>query len=674
MRFLGWPVAIVLIGAMAVGGLAWLRAVAADQGAAGAAHFLYFAQNYAMLAATVLFSLALVLTVVAVLWRLIVGAGRHVYRATRLPGLADKPQGAAPEVAGWHQVAALAIVVLLVPDLFRHLLLAFYRLLHELFIDLPQSLLTAVSGGIDCIANGAPSRAAGSAVFGEPIRALGEYFGGPNPCFGIVLRETMRTYSSVSADMLRYSGLFETDLFSLALALLLFVALTLILSRVFGSTTGRAAYWVGFTGVSVFAIYLALSAILAVPLIQTDADRATNETVNGNAEQLRTRMTAIATRTIERVGDTDQTLLDVDYDAMAAKAAAEQAERGETIVRERLSTAVRITNSDGLSDRMPPPPSGGRPRPPRLPVSLGSSYDSVAQDIFEAVARNERLHVRLSESARRIEAHLDHVEDTMIGTAVELYSAETGSRLGDREATRHYFSILAWFEGHMRAVSAAVFECRQNLRDIETTHAQLVRVFDALPAGEAPDFYARKSSEIRRIVDPVIGGAPECDFSVVSTGTPPPRPAFGSSLGRIGAATSWLLSTESMPVTLIAGLVGFGLLGALVSRFGRETGRVRHEEGLGDLVVVVFTGFVAALVVYVAAYGGIAVTSEEGGNPNPYIVFGACLVGAIYSGEIFRWAYETFLRREAPDAETVEGRAGASAQGAPDRPTPSQTP
>ena len=57
---------------------------------------------------------------------------------------------------------------------------------------------------------------------------------------------------------------------------------------------------------------------------------------------------------------------------------------------------------------------------------------------------------------------------------------------------------------------------------------------------------------------------------------------------------------------------------------------------MGEIIGVVFSGFVAALVVYVGAYGGIAVVSTVEGDPDPYVIFFICLGAAVFSEKV--WA------------------------------------
>jgi uncharacterized membrane protein YfcA len=49
-------------------------------------------------------------------------------------------------------------------------------------------------------------------------------------------------------------------------------------------------------------------------------------------------------------------------------------------------------------------------------------------------------------------------------------------------------------------------------------------------------------------------------------------------------------------------------------------------------------GTSAAIIVFLAAYGGITIVAHDQSDPNPYLVFATCLVGAVFSEEIWKWA------------------------------------
>ena len=90
-----------------------------------------------------------------------------------------------------------------------------------------------------------------------------------------------------------------------------------------------------------------------------------------------------------------------------------------------------------------------------------------------------------------------------------------------------------------------------------------------------------------------------------------------------------------MPLALITGLIGFGLFGALVSTFVRAPA---DQTPHLDIFGVVWRGVSAAIVVFLGAYSGIAIVAQTTGDPNPYVVFVTCLVGAVFAENIWSWA------------------------------------
>ncbi|CAA9316179.1 MAG: hypothetical protein AVDCRST_MAG89-1412 [uncultured Gemmatimonadetes bacterium] len=164
---------------------------------------------------------------------------------------------------------------------------------------------------------------------------------------------------------------------------------------------------------------------------------------------------------------------------------------------------------------------------------------------------------------------------------------------------------------------------------------------------------------------------------------PRPLPARGEELGPFRYVSGWLLKTGSMPLTLIVGMLGFGLLGAAASTFVREqTRRERREsawirrwqreyakrprsdsrkEAAADaaakadaatpdrpsqplvlnLPSVVIRGGSAAIVVFLGIMGGLSVLTQEA-EPNPYALLFTCLVGAVFSENVWTWAERRF--------------------------------
>jgi hypothetical protein len=119
---------------------------------------------------------------------------------------------------------------------------------------------------------------------------------------------------------------------------------------------------------------------------------------------------------------------------------------------------------------------------------------------------------------------------------------------------------------------------------------------------------------------------------------PDREPTGTETLGVVGNAAGWLLETESVPIVVVVGMIGFGLLGASFSTFVRERQRRKAGDPLvEDLAGVVIRGLSAAIVVFLGIYGGLSAMTASA-EPDPYLVFFICLVGAVFSDVVWEWA------------------------------------
>lgn len=125
----------------------------------------------------------------------------------------------------------------------------------------------------------------------------------------------------------------------------------------------------------------------------------------------------------------------------------------------------------------------------------------------------------------------------------------------------------------------------------------------------------------------------------------------GSDWGLFGLIARFLIKTESLELVLLIGMLGFGLLGASLSSFQGITGAVAGEnpaafESILDTFKsvpiiknfwsVLARGFSAAILIYLATKGGIAVlTGNLSADPNGYILLLMCFVGAVFSEKVW---------------------------------------
>lgn len=121
----------------------------------------------------------------------------------------------------------------------------------------------------------------------------------------------------------------------------------------------------------------------------------------------------------------------------------------------------------------------------------------------------------------------------------------------------------------------------------------------------------------------------------------PDEPEIGERFGFFGLIAGWLLKTNLLPLALITGMFGFGLFGATISNVVREDLK-KDETPKGlmstDFIILLIRGFSAAIVIFLAVMGGLAVFGSTEGTVNPYILFFTCFVAAVFSEDIWTWA------------------------------------
>ena len=107
-------------------------------------------------------------------------------------------------------------------------------------------------------------------------------------------------------------------------------------------------------------------------------------------------------------------------------------------------------------------------------------------------------------------------------------------------------------------------------------------------------------------------------------------------------------------------------------RCHRELRAVSRHRGRfvagGDAATIIIRGLAAAIVVFLAVKGGLAIVSTSEAEPNAYVLFFICLVGAVFSEGVWKWAktkLDGFLSDDAGKTGSQPGgTASVTASGA----------
>lgn len=218
-------------------------------------------------------------------------------------------------------------------------------------------------------------------------------------------------------------------------------------------------------------------------------------------------------------------------------------------------------------------------------------------------------------------------------TAVSQFKTQNAERLGGRATIDHFGSIFDWYLGEQRKIEQSLADCLRQAR-------AFVRETDSLAEDTLPAELAALEDRVAQMHNRYDRASANCESAQAAVrDIVPERPTRGASLKFVGRWTDWLIDTDSPPLVIIVGLVGFSLLGATISRVVRAGIGPDHSDlsklSVGDLLMVVAGGVAAALVVFLASYGGLGVLGEASGDPDPYVVFIACFIGAIFSEDVW---------------------------------------
>lgn len=429
----------------------------------------------------------------------------------------------------------------------------------------------------------------------------------------------------------------------------LFILLAVVIAQVinllrYGFATGGVTKWVQitnewvpkeareiimFAGFVAFAFYLGLSALLAIPLFQ-DKSRSQNLTVDALDKAMEPNVIKVA-----------------EFDKIFPENLPAIREIGVPVIEPKIEQGLVVQHGAEMFSRT---------------KTILQSESSELQNNWSSLRQLALSdHIRLREQAKSAFAS----------------GLEVG--IGRKQTAQHYYDLFLWHQSETLKLKNGLLDCLLRASSFNNFAGQTLEEIRSRLQG-APD-----QDELRKVIDDLQLGStrtnifsgidsarnachPVSDYERVDI---PRRRSFVESLGAVGNWSGWLLVTEQMPVVIIVGLVGFSLLGATVSRAIRA--RQADPNGpstrlsLDDLAIVIAVGTTSAVVVFLAAYGGLAVLGGSSGDPNPYVLFATCLIGAVYSEDVWNWARtkSTLRVQDAPQAADIRAGTGAAQDATP---------
>lgn len=315
-----------------------------------------------------------------------------------------------------------------------------------------------------------------------------------------------------------------------------------------------------------------------------------------------------------------------------------------------------------LAKGEPPPSETTATAAGRRPAEVGATTAIQPSDEIAFVAKErQRLLAELSTSVdqsrqtrgqliSQIQSLMDEAQQKVDGaraTALSTFEISNADRKGARERLQHFRDLVEWFRQVVNVVENRQANCKTALQIYDDSRRAWARsiVVDLTRTQGSSEVFWPDADDSQSLSGLMAGCS---SVSGERSERVPERPALGSYLGPFGFVASWLLRTESLPLALIVGLFGFGLLGSAVSTFVRESAAAtslggrqqrRVEEPLvSDIPGVVIRGLSAAIVVFLAVKGGLAIFSNGEGEANSYVLLLTCLVASVFSEKVWDWA------------------------------------
>ena len=287
---------------------------------------------------------------------------------------------------------------------------------------------------------------------------------------------------------------------------------------------------------------------------------------------------------------------------------------------------------------------------------LGEVEKAAAKESDQGFQESVQGWIRFREQI--IKMHKDFVaslrkkRDDNISLVITRYQVENMDRIGGRESAKYFLALKDWYTRILTAMETDIKLHADSVEAFESIWgplgSRLLAAVNEKPVNETPtaremridNVFSEERQSMSAGLNVLLANlkpAPE------QYEEPPERPALGSDLGIFSLLASWILRTESLPLALIVGMLGFGLLGSASSTFIREHANRKSGEPLvTDLLGVIVRGLSAAILVFLAVEGGLAVFGVASGGPSPepnaFVIFLTCLVAAVFSETVWEAA------------------------------------
>lgn len=313
-------------------------------------------------------------------------------------------------------------------------------------------------------------------------------------------------------------------------------------------------------------------------------------------------------------------------------------------------------------------PAASSSAQPAAPPSVQPA-DPLAGYALQMIARTKEARSKALQRAVDQREELLPLQERLVKGALRAFETESAQPMSSQERLFFYRAIQRQVSDSLADQRLIVAECRRDIESAERDATFLARdAANAWAELREPADAARRWDRVLGVAKSAAAYERACTRAGVRSAEFVP-PEAGSGWGPFGKMANWLLRTKSFALALITGMLGFGLLGASIAAYVRATPTTGSHDDDGssssghELGRVVVRGFSAAVVLFLAVKGGLAVLTVGEQDPNAYVLFFLCLVGAVYSEDVWNWARTKFLGRIGNGNGGGDGKGGGKGDG-----------
>jgi hypothetical protein len=363
----------------------------------------------------------------------------------------------------------------------------------------------------------------------------------------------------------------------------------------------RRNLWLGL--VFFAGIYLSIAAIVAIPWLQED-----------KAPQSLTR---------EKLEKALQTLVPKTDDTYVAAVTAQTPQPLDPLAQLEETLNQTIKRLDETKD-----------------VKLSWNQTRIIEDARQTISFVKTGRTELQERQKQLRNDIRQRQSQIVNEALNAFDSEMLSPMSTQERALFFRDIQRSTQYQVAEMQRALSDCARTVSDAE-------KLFDFVARDLSPGL-SRLDQTPSTPLGPRLGassmlssmstlsarGCNSMSLGPLQYTSPDP----GATWGPFALVAQWLLRTKSQALALITGMLGFGLLGAAIATFVRPTDKAGTSSPAGDAATIIIRGLSAAIVIFLAVKGGLAIVSSGEAEPNAYVLFFTCLVGAVFSEGVWQWA------------------------------------